>query len=261
MIRVYPLITALCLAKVHQNHFEGHAFVLSNQRRHNRLRHRCSTQLAKTIGSLDNREFSPVVNTSASPSRPGNNEILLKPQSILPQLHTYQKPRQIRRPSTNRHPRNYWYSTANLQKELTQFWTDHNVPLPHTNSPPIPSEYILNFFGRNDLRWGIVQNGGRENVSHLLGGAKIVPGRWKDALELEEVKYLLPLMAEWQSEEDASKVSDEEMIGIKTTDLRDEILDINKRLIDIVGQNNHHRNATIELKSELWTKEKVVAKL
>jgi hypothetical protein len=43
--------------------------------------------------------------------------------------------------------------------------------------------------------------------------------------------------------------------------LRDEILDINKRLIDIVGQNNHHRNATIELKSELWTKEKVVAKL
>ena len=39
--------------------------------------------------------------------------------------------------------------------------------------------------------------GGRENVSYLLGGAKIIPGRWKEAMKLEEVEYLLPRMEEY----------------------------------------------------------------
>jgi len=69
------------------------------------------------------------------------------------------------------------------------------VNIPSYQPPPVPSEHLLNYFNRNDLRWGIAQMGGRVNVSYLLG-AKIIPGKWKEAIELEEVKQLLPCMKE-----------------------------------------------------------------
>lgn len=118
------------------------------------------------------------------------------PLSILPQLHTYQKPRQKRQSQTTRKrkPRDYWHSIVNLRHELYSFWEELDVTLQSKKMPPIPSEYLLNYFNRNDLRWGIAQMGGRENVSHLLGGAKIIPGRWEDAMRIKEVKRLLPLM-------------------------------------------------------------------
>jgi hypothetical protein len=34
--------------------------------------------------------------------------------------------------------------------------------------------------------------GGRESVSHRLGGAIIIPGKWKDAMKFTEVKQILP---------------------------------------------------------------------
>ncbi|KAL7526292.1 hypothetical protein ACHAWF_003810 [Thalassiosira exigua] len=86
------------------------------------------------------------------------------------------------------HPRYYWKDPANLRDELALFWEDLDVPLreihpgdPLKNSPPIPSEQLLNRFGRHGLRWAIAQAGGRETVSHLLGGAAIVSGRWAEA--------------------------------------------------------------------------------
>lgn len=67
--------------------------------------------------------------------------------------------------------------------------------------PTIPSEYLLNFFNRNDLRWGIAQMGGRENVSYLLGGARVIPGKWKYAKNLKEITHLLPKMEQYYKDD------------------------------------------------------------
>ena len=121
------------------------------------------------------------------------------PPIILSQLHTYQKTRQ-RRNSTRRprKPRFYWQSQDNLRAELYRFWDELSVTIPSDQPPPIPSEYLLNHFHRNDLRWGISQMGGRENVAHILGGAKVIPGKWEQAIEFDEMKQLLPSIGDKQ---------------------------------------------------------------
>jgi hypothetical protein len=53
---------------------------------------------------------------------------------------------------------------------------------------------LLNHFKRNDLRWGIAQFGGRDSLSHALNGAVIIPGKWKEAKELEIIQSLLHLI-------------------------------------------------------------------
>ena len=120
---------------------------------------------------------------------------------ILPQLYTYQKPRQKRRPQTTltrpRKPRFFWHDELNIQKELSSFWDELNVPINKYypgQPPPIPSEFLLNHFNRNDLRWGIAQFGGRENLSHALNGAMIIPGKWREAKELDIMQPLLHLI-------------------------------------------------------------------
>ena len=145
----------------------------------------------------NNNNADRVTTTSTTTNLTANSTDSL---AILPQLFTYKKPRQKRRaPTRQKKPPNYWHSIDNLRHELSLFWEEElQVPLEKINSnqpPPIPSELILNRFERNDLRWGIAQMGGRETVSHLLGGAMIIPGKWKDAKELEVVKYyVLPLI-------------------------------------------------------------------
>lgn len=112
--------------------------------------------------------------------------------TLLSQLHTFQKPRQKRSaPTRPRKPRFYWQSIDNIKKELCIFWNELNVTINRNNPPPIPSEQILNTFHRNDIRWAISQMGGRESVSHRLGGAIIIPGKWKDAIKFIEVKQIL----------------------------------------------------------------------
>ena len=115
-------------------------------------------------------------------------------QSILPLLYTYQHLPQKRRKPNNRRPKFYWQSIDNVRLELASFWAEHGVQVDQS-CPPIPSEKILNFFGLNGLRWAIAQLGGRENVAHQLGGVLVIPGKWEEAKELDEVKGLLPYMA------------------------------------------------------------------
>jgi hypothetical protein len=40
--------------------------------------------------------------------------------------------------------------------------------------------------------------GGRENVAYIVGGAKVIPGKWEKAIEFDEVKQLLPRMGDGQ---------------------------------------------------------------
>ena len=44
------------------------------------------------------------------------------------------------------------------------------------------------------MRWGIAQFGGRDSLSHALNGAVIIPGKWKEAKELEIIQSLLHLI-------------------------------------------------------------------
>lgn len=187
-------------------------------------------------------------------------------RSILPHVQIYQKPMQIRRIPTKRKPRFYWQSTTNLCNELALFWEQHSVPIDKLK-PPIPSEHLLNYFKRNDLRGAIASYGGRERVSTLLGGAKIIPGRWKDALEMEEVKCLLPLMNEMGLEESIlpqqSGIAKREKVA-KCSALNMKY-DVNEQLtlVDLMQQtaNQTAHFETTGPKSEFWNKEKAVLKL
>lgn len=93
--------------------------------------------------------------------------------------------------SPKRRPRGYWSDKPNVIKELREFWEDLDAPVEHSKLPPIPNEALLNHFKRNDLRWAIASHGGRDALSYRLGGAPIVPGRWADAILVEQVKKVL----------------------------------------------------------------------
>jgi hypothetical protein len=189
------------------------------------------------------------------------------PLTILPKLYTYQKPRQKRKtqfnggmPRRQRKQRNYWNSIDNLRHEITLFWEDNDVTISkyyHDQaSPPIPSEYLLNQFNRNDLRWAIAQLGGREHVSYLLGGARIIPGRLNEAMELDEVKCLLQRFdtakvnhddAEHDARPKIAFVYDENSINA-TSD---------QRLATLAS----YSSAISTTKKERWTKERLIQKL
>lgn len=136
-------------------------------------------------------------------------------QGILPLLYTYQNPPQKRRKPTDRRPKFYWQSIDNVRLELASFWVECGVHVDQS-LPPIPNEKILNFFGLNGLRWAIAQLGGRENVARQLGGVLVIPGKWEEAKELDEVKRLLPYMANYTTNDDKEK-GDKRKDARKTT--------------------------------------------
>ena len=155
----------------------------------------------KSQPTLPLRRSSRVQFSSTNKSDQGNVVISKTPSDpvveLLPQLYTYQKPRQIRQATLTRKPRFYWHDVDNIKIELESFWNELNVSINEfypAQSPPIPSEFLLNKFSRNDLRWGIAQYGGRDNLSHALGGAVIIPGKWKEAKDLDIMKSILHLL-------------------------------------------------------------------
>jgi hypothetical protein len=88
---------------------------------------------------------------------------------------------QVRRKPKNRHAPGYWQNITNVEIEFEQFWSNLGV---NTSRPPtIPNEALLNHFERNDLRYVVVSHGGRASLSKKLGGTRIMPGRWMEAVE------------------------------------------------------------------------------
>lgn len=92
-----------------------------------------------------------------------------------------------------RKPRGYWKDLDNIRHELDLQWQDAiaarrrgddneesspTIPDP----PPIPNETLLTFWKRHDLR-GAIRQYGREELSIDLGGAEIVPGKWREAVQ------------------------------------------------------------------------------
>lgn len=181
------------------------------------------------------------------------------PMELLPQLHTYQKPRQKRRPQTTltrpRKPRFYWHDEENMRLELKSFWEDDlNVTISEyypNELPPIPSEFLLNHFNRNDLRWGIAQIGGRETLSHVLGGAFIIPGKWKEAKKLGIIQRLMHLI-----DDDTGVSSTKKSKGTAKSN-SEEINAINREpLISMVQPTD-----ALKQRKEFWSKEKAIREL
>lgn len=203
----------------------------------------------------------------ATGSSDAGNTTAIDPLSLLPQLYTHQKPRQKRRTvlTRRRKPRFYWQSPDNLRNELHVFWEELNVTVHPDEPPPIPSEYLLTQFDRNDLRWGVASFGGRENLSHVLG-AKIVPGKWSDAVKLDEVKQLLPLL----KAKDAGTNNREEPLQKDTAKTQHSHGDewnakfhsstTNETLKSLVSPSAPSNETGSQLK-EFWTKEKAVRDL
>jgi hypothetical protein len=118
--------------------------------------------------------------------------------------------RQTRRKPTNRRPKYYWTDLKNVERELREFWTSNgdvtiaatvgdNIDIDeyaYANEPPlIPNNQLLNHYQRHDLRAAIYAHGGRERLAASLGaGARIMPGRWTDAVqESPELRKLLQI--------------------------------------------------------------------
>ena len=101
------------------------------------------------------------------------------------------KESQIRKESPHRRPRHYWTNISNVEIALRDVWHSHHVTIDPILPPPIPNECLLNYWNRYDLRGAIATHGGREFLSELLGGAPILPGRWKDAVQTRYVQELL----------------------------------------------------------------------
>lgn len=111
----------------------------------------------------------------------------------IPEINLYKKRKQKRRKLKHpRRPSSFWADLNNIESELRKFWKTLNVPISPKDPPPIPNEALLNHFERNDLRYAIANMGGRDSVSIKLNGAKLIPGKWTQAVvTCREVQYLL----------------------------------------------------------------------
>jgi hypothetical protein len=109
---------------------------------------------------------------------------------------------QKRRQTRNRRPRNYWTQPDNVAREIRLFWAkdcglgeyykSSNATLNYDENM-IPNEGLLNYYGRHDMRAAFASLGGREAVAEQLGGAKILPGRWKEAVDEPQIQALLQI--------------------------------------------------------------------
>ncbi len=111
----------------------------------------------------------------------------------IPEIQLFRKEKQKRRKLKQpRRPSSFWADLNNIETELRLFWSSINVPIPSDEPPPIPNEALLNHFERHDLRYALANMGGRDVVSVRLDGAKLIPGKWTQAVATcKEVQYLL----------------------------------------------------------------------
>lgn len=181
----------------------------------------------------------------------------------------YQRPRQKRITSSRpKKPRFYWHSPDNLRNELQIFWKELGIissPADDNDNEPlyVPSEHMLNYFKRNDIRGAMYQMGGRENVVHVLGGnVKLVPGKWKEAVKLDIVKQVLPLMEE---KKEAMQQQPEEQEKEGDTDDQtnhNPAIAENLTLMSMVQSSSpSSTNLTKGHTKEFWSREKVIKDL
>ncbi len=106
--------------------------------------------------------------------------------------------------------------------------------------------------------------GGRENVAYILGGAKIIPGKWELAIEFDEVKKLLPRMNGGQSlpKNDSQKCSHDVPTIQQSHDVPDSDGVNNTQTVKLTKlaslSSDKQFNSTKCQAKEFWSKEKTV---
>ena len=131
-------------------------------------------------GSRFSRLFSSLTRLSAADDSVDQTTVSLR------------RRRQQRRKSIGRRPKYYWTKPSNMKRELRQFWKDCGVELGSKQPVIIPNETLLRYYGRHDIRGAIASQGGRKVLSRVLGGVRIMPGRWKEAVQQSvEVQQLV----------------------------------------------------------------------
>jgi len=152
--------------------------------------HKCGTQIGSAAFQQAEQDADP---STANTMKTRREE---QPTAIT------KRPRQSRSQPSQRRPRYYWFDPDNLREGLYDFWSkDCGVTgVDRTRPPTIPNEVLLYHYQRHDLRAAIARNGGRARVARLLGGAPIMPGRWRDAVRSRapELQQLLRRMAQQQ---------------------------------------------------------------
>jgi hypothetical protein len=115
-----------------------------------------------------------------------DNEDKSSPENLQP----VGRKRQQRKKPRNRRPRHYWSDPNNFKAELEQFWSDCGVDPSDYPTLLIPNEGLLVHYGRHDLRAALSSAGGRPLVAELLD-ARIMPGRWQEAVQEEQIQALI----------------------------------------------------------------------
>jgi hypothetical protein len=112
--------------------------------------------------------------------------------------------------AVTRKPHGYWTKLENVEKELRDLWihalTKHETKnnstaetvahiqnyLPSNEPPPIPNVTLLRYWKQNYLAY-YIQKHGKEELSDILGGAVMIPGKWKDAIKLPLMRRVVEL--------------------------------------------------------------------
>jgi hypothetical protein len=151
-----------------------------------------------------------------------NNNLIEVAMSTEDSLQPIRRKAQKRRKPRNRRPRNYWTQPDNLAREIRLFWANdcglgrHNATLKYDENM-IPNESLMNYYGRHDMRAAFASLGGREAVAEQLGGARILPGRWKEAVQDPQIEALIQIEPDLSSDVsplsalDVSSMTEEEI--------------------------------------------------
>ena len=181
------------------------------------------------------------------------------------------KPLQNRRnTSPNHKPRNYWKDINNIEKELREQWKSVLIPyseekekkqsieniadrlLPNDRPPPIPNDTLLAHWQRNDLSWAI-RTFGRLYVAELLGGATVIPGKWKLAVREPIVKRVIQL--DDNLTQDRPPPSQQQLNELKN------VYNMSQQDIEKWGESERWKRRDNRRRRGFWSKEKVVEKL
>jgi hypothetical protein len=93
--------------------------------------------------------------------------------------------------NVERELRHQWSIALSSNSTLLEKQRDRSH-LPANQPPPIPNYALLYHWNRHDLAT-VIRNVGKLELSYLLGGATVVPGKWSEAVKLALVRRVIEL--------------------------------------------------------------------
>jgi hypothetical protein len=165
-----------------------------------------------------------------------------------------------------RKPRGYWTKLENVEKQLRYLWVDAltndenstagtmvNIQnyIPSNEPPPIPNLSMLRYWKQNYLIY-YIQKHGKEELSDLLGGALVVPGKWKEAMELPLMQRVVELDSNLSIDNPPPSMSQQKLLQERQ----------NKKAMQTAVWKDPRRGPPLHRKKNgYWTKQQVISEL